>query len=286
LPAKHSAPENNEVGPAHDTDSLPEGISFLIFRMQPKWPSFIAGLLILFVIYHFPEFFSALWIAAVFKIGFLIAAFLLARWQGWKGLGGYGLVLHKGWIKNLLFGLVIGIAFFVLAEWLSIISGYEKLFSIATVAAIVNLLPLTLVMTFFPSIAEDILTRGYLYGHLKNRLKPAAFILVSALFYVLNHIWRLSEGAAVLSYLFVLGLALAWALWYTKSLWLTLGMHWGANIAFEMINSGTSTETVNKAMSTWILAGCFGLMWMVTILFRKIFFVSVAGGLPNDLHSR
>ena len=245
--------------------------------MQPRWISFFGGLLILFIIYHFPEFFSALWIAAVFKIGFLLMAFIIARWQGWKGLGGYGLTFHRGWIKNLIIGLLIGIFFFVLSEWLAIKAGYEKLISVESAVAIIKLLLLTLLMTFFPSIAEDILTRGYLYGHLKNVLKPAVFVLISSLFYVLNHIWRLTEGANVLSYLFVLGIALSWALIYTKSLWLTLGIHWGSNIAFEMINSATTTQTINKPMGTWLLAFCFALMLAVIIAVRKIFSVRLKG---------
>jgi len=239
--------------------------------MQPKWPSFVTGLLILFIIYHSPEFFSALWITAVFKIGFLFVAYIIARWQGWKGLGGYGLMLHPGWIRNLLLGLATGIVFFLLSEWLSMQSGCEQLVSIKNFIAILKLLPITLVMTFFPSIAEDILTRGYLYGHLQKVLRPAIFILVSAAFYVLNHIWRLGQGAPVLSYLFILGIALALALVFTNSLWLTLGIHWGSNIAFEMVNAVTITKTVNQAMSLWILAASFALMLLFIILARRLF---------------
>jgi membrane protease YdiL (CAAX protease family) len=241
--------------------------------MQPKWLSFITGLLILFIIYHFPEFFSSLWIAAVFKIGFLIVAFLIARKQGWTGLGGYGLSLHKGWIRNLLTGLLTGIAFFLLSEWLAIKSGYEKLISIQSFPEVIKLLPLTLLMTFFPSIAEDILTRGYLFGNLEKNLKPSTFILLSAAFYVLNHIWRLTEGVPILSYLFILGLALAWALSFTKSLWLTLGIHWGANITFEIINAAATTQTVNKSITIWILALCYALMFAVIVLNRRLFAV-------------
>lgn len=40
--------------------------------------SFAVGFLILFFIYHFPEYFSAFWIMATFKIGFLIVAFIVA----------------------------------------------------------------------------------------------------------------------------------------------------------------------------------------------------------------
>ncbi|MBK6634902.1 MAG: CPBP family intramembrane metalloprotease [Chitinophagaceae bacterium] len=100
-----------------------------------------------------------------------------------------------------------------------------------------------LLMTAIPSIAEDILTRGYLYGHLKF-MKPLGWILLSAIIYVLNHIWRLNDGLPVLTYLFILGIVLAFAVWLTKSLWLAFGIHWGANIAFESSNSIIHTKAL------------------------------------------
>jgi hypothetical protein len=64
--------------------------------------SFFLGFLILFVVYHFPEYFSAFWIMATFKIGFLIVAFILAMLQGWKSLGGYGLGFGPKWGSDLI----------------------------------------------------------------------------------------------------------------------------------------------------------------------------------------
>lgn len=244
---------------------------FLNYGMKINWLQFITGFIVLFVIYHFPEFFSALWIAAVFKIGFLVVAFFIARWQGWKGLDGFGLSLHKAWIKNLLLGLIVGICFFLLSELIAVKAGYEKYISIQSVSSIVQQLPLILLMTFFPSIAEDILTRGYLFTHLNRKMAPAVFIVLSATVYVLNHIWRLSEGISVLSYLFVLGITLAWAMAYTGTLWLTLGIHWGSNIAFQTMVTAAKTETINKTSATWVLAASFGIMWIATMVIKKIF---------------
>ena len=72
--------------------------------------TFLSGFLFLFVLYHFPEFFSAFWVAAVCKIAFLMVAYLVARAQGFKGLGGYGLQLHRGWWINLGRGVALGVA--------------------------------------------------------------------------------------------------------------------------------------------------------------------------------
>lgn len=231
--------------------------------MQPaKLISFILGFLLLFAIYHFPEFYSSFTLMAVFKIGFLVIAFTLARVQGWKGLGGYGLGLHSGWISNLLKGLLVGLAFFALSILFSILLNFQKFGSIDPIAAIIKQLPMLLLMTAIPSVAEDILTRGYLYAHLKF-LKPLVWILLSSAVYVLNHIWRLGDGPAVLSYLFLLGLVLATAVWITNALWLAFGIHWGANIAFESTNSFVHLKSnVAHEGSTWMLA----LSWAVLLI--------------------
>ena len=229
--------------------------------------SFVLGFLILFVVYHFPEFFSAFWIMATFKIGFLIVAFILARLQGWKSFGGYGLSFSPKWSFNLMKGLLMGLLFFGLSVFISIKLGYEQIAEISSFKSAIYQLPIILLMTAIPSIAEDILTRGYLYGHLKS-LKPVVWILLSSSVYVLNHIWRLDDGPAVLIYLFILGVVLASAVWVTKSLWLAFGIHWGANIAFESTNSVFQTKTlVEHNGPTWILAATWALLFIIIAFF-------------------
>ncbi len=229
--------------------------------------SFVLGFLILFVVYHFPEFFSAFWIMATFKIGFLIVAFILAILQGRKGLGGYGLGFGPKWGSDLIKGLLTGLLFFGLSVFVSITLGYEQIAEISSFKAVIFQLPIILLMTAIPSIAEDILTRGYLYGHLKS-LKPVIWILLSSFVYVLNHIWRLDDGPAVLIYLFILGVVLASSVWVTKSLWLAFGIHWGANIAFESTNSVFQTKAlVEHNGPTWILAATWALLFIIIAFF-------------------
>ena len=132
-----------------------------------------------------------------------------------------------------------------------------------------NQLPVMLIMTAIPSVAEDILTRGYLYGHLKF-MKPSVWILLSSGIYVLNHIWRLNDGAAVITYLFLLGVVLAVAVWTTQSLWLAFGIHWGANIAFEAGNSFIHTRTlVQHDGGTWLLALTWALLLILLLIFNR-----------------
>lgn len=238
--------------------------------MGKSFFSFLAGFAILFSVYHFPEFFPVFWIMAVFKIGFLLVAFAVARLQGWRGLGGYGLGLQNDWVQHLLKGLLAGAIFFCLSVLASVLLGYEQITGVASAGAILQQLPLLLLMTVFPSIAEDILTRGYLYGHLAEKMKPATWVLVSALVYVLNHIWRLSDDPSVLTYLFILGLVLAQVVWQTKALWLAFGIHWGANIAFEASHSFLKTRSVvTHHGNTWLLAISWLLLFLLLVYGQK-----------------
>ncbi|MBK0403910.1 CPBP family intramembrane metalloprotease [Adhaeribacter sp. BT258] len=206
---------------------------------------------------------------AVFKIGFLAVAIIMAKTQGWKGLGGYGLGLKTGWYRHLFSGFFIGLLCFAASFFISVLAGFEKISAVHLISTLARQLPFILLMTAIPSLAEDILTRGYLYAHAGKAVNPLLWIFLSALIYVLNHIWRLQDGTAVLSYLFFLGLVLAFAVVIGKSLWLAFGIHWGSNVAFESFKVFLpTTETSTTNGSTWVLAGTWGALLLVFVIFR------------------
>lgn len=230
------------------------------------WWSALAGFVLLFDVYHAPEPFSGLGPAAIGKGLFFVVAVVLARVQAGRGLGAWGLGLHPGWAGNLARGVAIGVAFSALSLVVSSALGLVRVTSVAPARDLAAGLPLVLVITLVPSLAEDILTRGYPYHWLGGKLGAARFVVASATLFVLNHIWRLGDGAAVLSYLFVLGLALAFALTYTRSLWLTLGLHWGGNIVYQAsVSLFAVEERAAGRATTWILCGAYALMLVVIV---------------------
>lgn len=236
-----------------------------------KKVSFVTGFIVLFLIYHFPEFFSAFWIAAVCKILFLIAAFIVAKAQGFKGLSSWGLSLHTGWWKNLLYGLLIGIGTYMVSTLISVQMKFETIASLPSFVAVIEQLPMILLITSVPSVAEDILTRGYLYKHLKQHLKPIIWIIASAAAFYLNHIWRYSDGFAVFAYLLMMGLLLAYTVVKTNSLWLAFGLHWGFNAWYQSTVSLIPVDDVSKHKeSTWIFALCLCLLLLILLIFRRI----------------
>lgn len=226
------------------------------------------GFVLLFTVYHLPEFFQALWIAAVFKILFLLLAFGVVRLQGYRGYAAYGLPLHKNRVILLAPGILIGIVFYLLPFIASVLLGYESVVKVTTLKTAVQQLPWLLLLTGIPSLAEDILTRGYLFTHLK-KVSAYCWVIISALVYLLNHLWRLNDGPAVLSYLFILGLVLGLTVVLTQSLWVTLGIHWGANLAFECSSSFIATKTtVTHNGSTWLLAGSWAVLLLLLLVIK------------------
>ncbi|ANE52834.1 CPBP family intramembrane glutamic endopeptidase [Flavisolibacter tropicus] len=197
---------------------------------------FIAGFLLLFSLYHAAEYFVLFTYNPgaflAFQLVFFIAAWMLAKWQGYNGPAAWGLDLRKGWFINLLLGMVMGLVLyggtFAISTWLK----SEEVFQVPSLKDIWPQLALFGFGTLFSSFSEDVLTRGYLYKHLANKTSALAFALISSIIYLLNHIYRLGDGAATLSYIFLLGVLFVIPVLLTKRLWLTGGMHWIGNTTF------------------------------------------------------
>lgn len=191
---------------------------------------------VLFVCYQLPEglgqhLYPSQALQAALLLGFYAAAYLLGRWLG-GGMGAYGLARRPGWLRHLGLGLLLALG----AKALALLVGqrlgvYAIHLSPRPGAALWQALPLAIPATLLPSVAEDIVTRG-LWARPELRFRrESTFVLFSSGLYVLNHIYRLGAGPLEWLRLFCLGLPYAAALWRTKSLFLTIGLHWGWNLA-------------------------------------------------------
>jgi membrane protease YdiL (CAAX protease family) len=131
----------------------------------------------------------------------------------------------------------------------------EQLAAVPAAAVVVRQSLVFSLGTFLPSLAEDILTRGYLFRHLEQRTSRRVFVLLSPAIYVLNHIYALSSGPTQLTYLFVIGLMLAVPLLVTRNLWYTVGAHWAGNIIYRISNDVlTMQDGPNPFPDLWELA--------------------------------
>lgn len=217
----------------------------------PSAARLIAIFAILFVAYQAGEglairvFHSDAMLIAL-RLGFLPLAWLCGRALGFRGLDAWYMGRAPGWAKLLAASFALAI----LAKIATLAIGAELgVYQAGSVAAVgwVGILTAALGLlpyTFFPSVAEDIVTRGFLMRALPALSQRWSFIVASAALFVLNHIYRLSDGPAEWTRLFCMGLAYAAALYYTRSLWPAIGLHMGWNFMGALSDRVTPMDAV------------------------------------------
>lgn len=201
----------------------------------------------------------------------VVAAWPLSRWLGHRGYGAWALDARKRSLGWLGVGLVLALSAKAIALWIGVRMGiYVASPGVAPqpAAVLVAALPMLLLSTFIPSIAEDILARGFWYrGAGIAWRRGIAFVAFSSLAYVANHIFRLDQGAAEWTMLACFGIAYATALWRTGTLWAAVGLHWGWNLGNHLGDAlvpldvaAPATSPLLSAAAHVVLAGALLLM--------------------------
>lgn len=209
-------------------------------KPAPRTAHFALVFAALFVAYQLPEGlgFRLLHneaVGIVLMLMFLPIAWACGRALAFRGLDAWYMGLTPGWFALLAAAFGLAVAIKGAALGLGSYAGVyriepQRLGAAALVAAAVGILP----YTFFPSVAEDIVTRGFLMRAFPALSRRRLFIVASSALYVLNHIYRLSNGPLEWAMLFAFGLAYAAALFYSRSLWPAIGLHWGWNYAGQL----------------------------------------------------
>jgi membrane protease YdiL (CAAX protease family) len=182
---------------------------------------------------------------AVLMLMFLPIAWLCARSLGFRGLDAWYMGLAPGW--GALLAAAFGLALVAKAAALGG-GAFAGVYRLAPAAPDMGPLALAalamLPVTFFPSVAEDIVTRGFLMRAFPALSRRWLFVVASSALYVLNHIYRLANGPVEWLMLFCFGLAYAAALFYSRSLWPAIGLHWGWNYAGQMADRVANVDLV------------------------------------------
>jgi membrane protease YdiL (CAAX protease family) len=83
---------------------------------------------------------------------------------------------------------------------------------------------------------------------------------------VLNHIYRLANGPLEWLMLFCFGLAYAAALYYSRSLWPAIGLHWGWNYAGQMADRVANVDLLRPESGPALSIGAHLAMLAVVVL--------------------
>jgi len=199
------------------------------------WPRTLLVFALIFLIYQAAEGMQTVIapgnpVGPALMVAALLVAWPLGRWLGWRGYDAYGLEFWPGWPALVAAGILLA----ALAELASLALAPLVGASPLTGAWIVPspaFIGLALISTFVPSVAEDILTRGFLLRTFPLRLGGLAYVAGSAALYTLNHVWRFDWGVTEQIRLFCMELAYGAAAWRWRSLWGAVALHWGWNLA-------------------------------------------------------
>ncbi len=170
----------------------------------------------------------------VYTIGFFVIAHLFATYAlKLKGLSGFGLQRHNGWLKLLLTGFILGLSIWALKYLVFYQMGKFEVTGIMDSSYIAGMLAQALLAMLLVSAINDVLIRGYWLPYFRKNNLMLFYILVTTILYALDDSWN--EGITWINLVFsaVLGLSLAYTVVKTGSIWMAIGIHWGSNMMFR-----------------------------------------------------
>lgn len=193
----------------------------------------------------------------------LIAGWLCGKYLEKLPFAALGASFLKGWVKNFVLGLGVGVITFAFAATLGIGGGgLAFLVSSASSSEILVTL-LTSFLVFAAAAAfEEALFRGYiLQTFIRSDLTVFAVVLTSLLF---ASVHNANPGATVISWVntFIAGIWFAVAYLRTSDLWLPFGLHlawnWTQGAVFGVEVSGLT----NIVKSPLLRESDFGPAWL------------------------
>lgn len=224
---------------------------------SPVEKRLLAGFALMFVVYQASEGLQTRFapghpLGPALMLLALALAWPLGRWIDGRGFGAFGLV-RRHWLPILAGGFVLAMLAKLAAEAVALGIGIEGFAPMVAIPP--SALALLAFTTFLPSLAEDILTRGFLLRFAPAPLGFIAYAVATALLYTANHVWRFDWGISEQVRLFCLGLAYGAAAWRFRSLWAAVGLHWGWNFANGALSQLWPTTMLDAAAGRLVSAG-------------------------------
>lgn len=238
---------------------------------DPPISRVLVALVILFVVYQASEGLQTVFApGSVTGPALMLAAVLLpwplGHWIGFRGYEAFGLDLRRR-SAGLVASLVIVASFAFLAS--RAIGSDLGIYS-PTAGPAIGLPAVAIVsaafMTFVPSLAEDIITRGFLLKAVPLRLGLVGYAVATALLYTGNHVWRFDWGISEQIRLFCLGLAYGAAAYRWRTLWGAVALHWGWNLSNLLADKFIPADTLEVVQGRYLSAAVHLLLFAIVLL--------------------
>ncbi|WP_062049328.1 CPBP family intramembrane glutamic endopeptidase [Bacillus sp. JCM 19034] len=214
-------------------------------------------------------------------IGFVLTAILffygtikLVKVVNIDGLKDLGLFRHKKWGYLLVSGILIG-CFFNYVVYVILTH-----FNIVTIES-TSLQKIALILVFaiftagFTAFAEELIFRGYVVRTLKGHLSWKWIVLIICLLFTLYHLPQWGLPLPYWIRYFVMAVVFTLPFIITKSLWFSIGIHFGGNFTYYVLLTESGllaterTEEVIEKMG-WVSAGiAFVLLGFIYVVAKK-----------------
>ncbi|UZJ78535.1 CPBP family intramembrane glutamic endopeptidase [Fictibacillus sp. KU28468] len=147
-----------------------------------------------------------------------------------------GIVFHPKWKKNLILGFSLGFSFWLIKYVIVyFLNGFE-IVGVKNFTESLILFFFVFFAFFIGSFLNDIIVRGYIFGHLKGKINGKWIFIISIFIYALDDSWNEGFGLSNTFFSLVLGLSLTYAFYRTNSIWADTGIHWGLNVCYGIFN--------------------------------------------------
>jgi membrane protease YdiL (CAAX protease family) len=198
-----------------------------------------------------------------------LAVYLARRFLDRRSFGSLGLPWDARAAKDLLAGIgiagvLLGLVF--LAEWAVgwlVIEGFAWQQDLPSQLGSGVLTDLAIFI--FVGWNEELLTRGYWLWNLAEGLNMHWAVIITSTLFAILHLWNPNASPIIVLGLTTAGLFFAFAVLWTRRLWLPIGLHIGWNFfegtVFGFPVSGTATYRLIRHTVTgpeWITGGDFG----------------------------
>lgn len=208
----------------------------------------------------------------------LIAVFMVKRFNKEKfKLEHIGMKFSNNSIRSILSGFAIVLIMYILLYSSMNLFGIVRFkgygFSNQSPLYMVGTVILVLITTAFPGFCEEIVFRGVIQNYLVKKYSTIVAITVSAVCFSILHVGRYSDLMSLFT-IVIIGITLGYIFAKTKSLYLSIGIHFAWDFFGSIIGVGKSMLNTDLLMNFEnVKNGDFIANLMTIVLFIGIFTV-------------
>jgi hypothetical protein len=180
--------------------------------------------------------------------GFFGLAFLIFRYGlGLRSAKDVGLGRHGAWLRELVLGFALGFGIWALKNVVFAAMGKFELVGWRGLDFALPMLAQALVGMLLASAINDLAVRGFGLAFCRRFRLMAWYVLLTSLVYALDDSWNEGLHVGNLVFSLVLGAALAYTVVRTGAIWMSIGIHWGSNMFFRVMEGFDGRGVVRLA---------------------------------------